>query len=340
MDLRRLRYFLAVADHGGFTAASRAVFVAQPALSLAVKELEQELGAELFLRRGRHVVLTSAGQALVDPARQALRDVETGRAAVAAVTGLSAGSLTLCSLPSLAAEPTATFIGRFRRIHPAVAIDVAAPSDTAELFDMVNSGRCEVGVAVKSDLPDELVDRDLFDQELLLIFPPDSPPQVDPLPLWALDGVAMVATPVGSTSRTLFDSVFAEAGATPTISVVAAPRDAVLRLVGAGAGAAWCPWSGRGGRPPGGARGPAVTGGATPGGAGPSAGPHGPGGSEVRRALGLSPGRARGAERPRWPRPDAVRRPASPRRRPGGAPSAVRNPRGRARGSRGGRSAG
>ena len=241
MDLRRLRYFLAVADNGGFTAASRAIFVAQPALSLAVKELEAELGAELFLRRGRQVVLTSAGQALVDPARQALRDVETGRAAVAAVAGLSAGSLTLCSLPSLAAEPTATFIGRFRRIHPAVAIDVAAPVDTVELLDMVHSGRCEVGVAVKSELPSDLVDRELFDQRLLLIFPPDSPPQVDPLPLWALDGVAMVTTPVGSSSRTLFDQVFAEAGASPTLAVVTAQRDAVLRLVLAGAGAALVP---------------------------------------------------------------------------------------------------
>ena len=241
MDLRRLRYFLAVADNGGFTAASRAIFVAQPALSLAVKELESELGAELFLRRGRHVLLTSAGQALVDPARQALRDVETGRAAVAAVTGLSAGSLTLCSLPSLAAEPTSTFIGRFRRIHPAVAIAVAGPSDATELYDMVNSGRCEVGVAVKSELPADLVDRELFDQQLVLIFPPDSPPQVDPLPLWALDGVAMIASPIGSTSRTLFDAVFAEAGATPTLSVVTAQRDAVLRLVVAGAGAALVP---------------------------------------------------------------------------------------------------
>ncbi|HEX3460771.1 MAG TPA: LysR family transcriptional regulator [Acidimicrobiales bacterium] len=75
MDLRRLEHFLAVADHQGFTAASRAVSVSQPALSLAVKELEAELGTVLFHRLGRRVVVTPAGAALIGPARQALRDV-------------------------------------------------------------------------------------------------------------------------------------------------------------------------------------------------------------------------------------------------------------------------
>ena len=59
MDLRRLTYFLAVVDEGGFTSAAKAVFVSQPALSLAVKELEHELGTELFERLGRSVRLGS-----------------------------------------------------------------------------------------------------------------------------------------------------------------------------------------------------------------------------------------------------------------------------------------
>ncbi|MGD0937615.1 MAG: LysR family transcriptional regulator [Streptosporangiaceae bacterium] len=74
MDLRRLGHFLAVADHGGFSRASKAVFVSQPALSLSVRELEEELGAELFYRAGRSVRLTPAGKALLGPARQPLRD--------------------------------------------------------------------------------------------------------------------------------------------------------------------------------------------------------------------------------------------------------------------------
>src|ERR1700678_791117 len=123
MDSRRLEYFVAVVDHGGFTAASRAIFVSQPALSLAVKELEAEVGTPLFSRVGRRVQLTTAGSALLGPARQVLRDLETGRAAVAAVAGLEAGSLSLASLPTLAADPLARLVGRFRGHHPGVRVD-------------------------------------------------------------------------------------------------------------------------------------------------------------------------------------------------------------------------
>ena len=107
MDSRRLQHFVAVVDHGGFTAASRATFVSQPALSLAVKELEAELGIFLFDRIGRRVQLTDAGHALIGPARQVLRDIDTGREAVEAVSGLESGVLSLASLPTLAADPTA-----------------------------------------------------------------------------------------------------------------------------------------------------------------------------------------------------------------------------------------
>ena len=92
MDTRRLRYFVAVVDHGGFTAAAKATYVSQPALSLAVKELEADLGAALFDRIGRRVQLTAAGTALLGPARQVLRDIETGRAAVSAVAAWSQAS--------------------------------------------------------------------------------------------------------------------------------------------------------------------------------------------------------------------------------------------------------
>ena len=145
MDLRRLGHFLAVADHGGFSRASKAVFVSQPALSLSVRELEEELGAELFYRAGRSVRLTPAGKALLGPARQALRDVDTARAAVASVTGLVTGSLTLGSLPTLAADPLAGLVGRFRTVHPGVLVDLAAPEDTADLAELLQTASAKSG---------------------------------------------------------------------------------------------------------------------------------------------------------------------------------------------------
>src|SRR5688500_8836337 len=139
MDLRRLRLFLAVVDEGGFTAAARAVHVAQPAVSLAVRELEEELGAPLLVRSRQGVTLTPAGEALAAPARQALRDVEIAAAAVAAVTGLVAGRLDVASLPTMAADPLADLVGAFRRAHPAVQVRLAAPNDAEEVAAAVRS---------------------------------------------------------------------------------------------------------------------------------------------------------------------------------------------------------
>src|ERR1700729_3277350 len=155
MESGRLRHFLAVADHGGFTAAAQAVYVSQPALSLAVKELEAELGAALFVRTGRKVHLTAAGTALLEPARQVLRDLETGQAAVDAVAGLEAGNMTLVSLPTLAADPVAPLVGAFRRRYPGALIDMAAHV-TGKLFDLVVSGSCELGVTDAHAIPGAL----------------------------------------------------------------------------------------------------------------------------------------------------------------------------------------
>jgi LysR family transcriptional regulator, carnitine catabolism transcriptional activator len=258
MDLRRLTYFLGVVDHGGFTAAADEVDVSQPALSLAVKELERELGVALFDRVGRRVRLTPAGQALVGPARQALRDVETGRAAVAAVAGLRAGSLALASLPTLTADPLAGLVGRYRRRHPGVTVDLAAPEDSSDLVAMVRDGRCEAGITEITDVPADLTSVAIGGQALLLILPPDLGGWTDPvgasadsgagsgpgtttLDLIDLVDVPFVAAPVGTSTRRLLDEGFAAAGAAPRVAVVTAQRDAILPLVLAGAGAALVP---------------------------------------------------------------------------------------------------
>src|SRR4051794_38301016 len=110
MEVRQLRYALAVVDEGTFTAAAAACFVAQPSLSQAVAALERELGAALFLRLGRRVALTAAGEAFVPAAREALRAIGTVRADVAAVAGVLAGHLDLVALPTLAVDPVTPLV--------------------------------------------------------------------------------------------------------------------------------------------------------------------------------------------------------------------------------------
>jgi DNA-binding transcriptional LysR family regulator len=254
MDLRHLERFLAVVDHGGFTAAADEVDVSQPALSQAIKELEGELGVPLFERLGRRVVTTAAGRALIEPARQALRDVETGIAAVGAVAGISAGSLSLGSLPTLAADPLAGMVGRFRRQHPGVVVDLAAPEDSPDLIAMVRDGRCEAGITESIGVPDDLTSYEIGVQALLLILPPGSGgwgnPLEDPgigtkstitLALADLVDVPFIAAPIGTSTRRLLIEGFSADGAEPHIAVVSAQRDAILPLVLAGAGAALVP---------------------------------------------------------------------------------------------------
>jgi LysR family carnitine catabolism transcriptional activator len=244
MESNRLRHFIAVVDHGGFTAAAQAVYVSQPALSLAVRDLEAELGVALFLRNGRRVQLTSAGEALLGPARQVLRDLETGQAAVEAVAGLEAGTLTLASLPTLAADPLAPMVGAFRRHYPGIRIDLAAPEDTSELFDLVVSGTCELGVTDARDIPDSLEEHSLGRQSLMLIFPPGSDhAEGERLDLSSLETTPFVVAPRGTSTFRLLEEGFAAVQRSPSVAVVTAQRDAIVPLVIAGAGAALVPES-------------------------------------------------------------------------------------------------
>ncbi len=241
MDLRRLTYFLAVAEEGGFTNAAKTLFVSQPALSLAVRQLEEEVGTELLYRLGRGVRLTPAGEAFVGPARQALRDIEVARASAASIAGLETGTLALASLPTLAADPLADLVGRFRAAHPGVHVDLSAPEDTAELVALLRDGVCEVALAEPVSLPETFTIHELGRQRLFVIFPPGTRRGRRSLSVKELEKVTFIATPEGTSSRRLLDEAFAAAGLVPNVVVVAAQREAILPLVAAGAGAAMVP---------------------------------------------------------------------------------------------------
>jgi LysR family transcriptional regulator, carnitine catabolism transcriptional activator len=239
MDSRRLGIFLAVVDTGGFTAAAAELGMSQPAVSQAIRELESELGTPLFQRIGRGVTLTSAGEALIVPARQARHDLEVGKRAVEDVVGLTTGHLDLACLPTLAVAPLAPLVGAFRLAHPGVRIRLADPGGTDDLVELVRSGLAEVGMAEPVDSPG-LRTVPLARQEFLVVLPPATPAP-DPLPLARLAELPLVAAPLGTSTRGLLEEALRRVGGRPSVVVEAAQREAILPLVVGGAGASLLP---------------------------------------------------------------------------------------------------
>ena len=161
-------------------------------------------------------MLTAAGEALVGPARQTLRDVDTARAAVAAVAGLEAGRLDLCALPTLAVDPVAPLTGAFRIAHPGVTVTLADAEGPGEVASLVVSGDAEVGITVEHAANDALRSVALGRQEMLVVLPPGSPARdTRALPAAELASRPIVTTPRGTSTRQLLDEAFASRAAHP-----------------------------------------------------------------------------------------------------------------------------
>jgi DNA-binding transcriptional LysR family regulator len=242
MDERKLGYFLATVDEGSVTRAAERLLVAQPSLSQALRALERELGAELFHRAGRGVALTAAGHALVGPARQVLRAADEARDAVGGVIELKAGTVELAALATLAVDPLAALIGRFRELYPGISIRVVEPDNADGVRSLVRDGTCELGIAHVGLRDDRLVYHSLGEQELLFVMPPgDAGSARRPLGSRELARTPLVVSPPGTSTRILLEQALAAMGATPQIAVETAAREAITPLVLAGAGAALLP---------------------------------------------------------------------------------------------------
>jgi DNA-binding transcriptional LysR family regulator len=268
MDEKRLRYFLAVVEDESVTRAASRLHVAQPSLSQTLRALEGELEVELFHRVGRGLRLSAAGQALIGPAREVLSAIDAARGAVSEVAEVLAGTLEIAALATLAVDPLAALIGRFRREYPGVAVRVQEPPSTAGVGAMVREGACELGFA-RLPLPrDDLHACELGKQELLFVLPPNtslprarasaptsssarprrlragsgsSLPQEGALAAGTLRDIPLVVSPPGTSTRMLLEQALEAVGVTPRIAVQTDAREAIVPLVLAGAGAALLP---------------------------------------------------------------------------------------------------
>ncbi|MEA2247976.1 MAG: hypothetical protein QOH46_2505 [Solirubrobacteraceae bacterium] len=147
MTLQQLRYFLATAEHGSFSAAAGDLRLAQPSVSEQVRLLESELGVALFVRAGRSLALTEAGRTLRGHAGRVLAAVDDARSAVAEVRQVLTGTVTLGIFGTASYYFVAEVIEAFRRRHPGVRVRLVG-ENSAQVVEDIRAGRIEAGVVV------------------------------------------------------------------------------------------------------------------------------------------------------------------------------------------------
>jgi DNA-binding transcriptional LysR family regulator len=239
MDLDQLETLVAVSEEGGITAAAMRRNLSQPAVSLQMKRLEGELGVEILARKGRGVVLTGAGEALLGHARQALMAVRSARAEVAEILGVERGSLRLGTTDAagMGILPAAFF--EFHHRYPGIEVEVEVES-TGTLLEGLRQGHLDLALGTLPVEDPSITSRVLQTECLGLVAPADA----KGIPLTRLLGEQpFIAYPRGSTTRELVDRALEAAGlhARPVMEI---GRPAVMaRLVEAGLGVSVLPES-------------------------------------------------------------------------------------------------
>lgn len=150
MELRQLRYLIALAEERSFTRAAVRSHVAQPALSQQIRRLEDELGLSLVDRTTRQVALTEAGEVLTERARRAVAELEAARAELSELAGVRGGRVTIGAMQTLGAFDLPALLGAFHSQFPGVELSVREEaSDT--LAEMVRSGTVDLALLSVTD---------------------------------------------------------------------------------------------------------------------------------------------------------------------------------------------
>ena len=174
MELRQLRYFLAIAEQGSFSKAAATVYVAQSALSHQLAQLEEELGQPLFHRLPRGVELTPAGRAFHPHALSILRQVEDARHSVTRAEGEVVGKVIFGIPHSVSQALALPLIKAVRAALPRVELELTEEL-TGNLTPQLRTGLIHLAVLFDDGQLDEFRSHPLLDETLLLISPADAP---------------------------------------------------------------------------------------------------------------------------------------------------------------------
>ncbi len=168
MELRHLRYFLAVADCKSFTRAAEVLHISQPTLSQQIRQLEGRLGTRLFQRFARRAELTPAGETFKPYCDRLLNELNDGIVAIAELEGLVRGNLRLAVFHSFTSSLLGPVLADFALRYPGVHV-VARLLPRVEMERELLVGNLDFAVAYASEDNEHIAAETLFEEELVLI---------------------------------------------------------------------------------------------------------------------------------------------------------------------------
>ncbi|MCI0383056.1 LysR family transcriptional regulator [Streptomyces sp. CNQ085] len=178
-DSRHIRTFHEVVRTGSYSAAARSLGYTQPAITQQMKALERAVGTPLFLRAGRRMRLTEAGEALSRHAGVILGSMEAAQRQMTALTRLRAGRVRVCAFPSAGATLVPEALTRLAADHPGIRVELQE-SEPPESLDRVVRGECDITLAftypgLREQVPGELVEVPLLEDQLTVLMPTGHP---------------------------------------------------------------------------------------------------------------------------------------------------------------------
>jgi DNA-binding transcriptional LysR family regulator len=244
MELRQLRYVVAVATHRHFTRAAASVPVAQPALSHQVRLLEQELGIELFERSRGGVRLTEAGEIFLLRARRALAEMDAAREEIAAFKGLTSGRLVLGAMQALAGLDLPRLLAAFHAAYPGIDVSLREDS-TRDMFIMAAHGEIDLAIAALDvERPPGLDAVPLVREPVLMALPAEHPlASQETVALRQLRHETFILFKQGTGLRAVSERAAERAGFVPRVGFQTSSHDRLLALVSEGLGVAFVPAS-------------------------------------------------------------------------------------------------
>jgi DNA-binding transcriptional LysR family regulator len=232
MEIRQLRAFIAIAESGTFTAGAARVHVTQAAVSMQIRQLENELGAKLFIRAPRNVILTEAGEKLLERARHILLEHDAALEEIAELAGAKRGRLRIGSASAgVTADLLPRILKEVRKKYPNA--DISVTSGTSDsLVQQILAAEIDIAfVSLPVTARGIHTERLNEDQLVAIASPRHSQARQRTVSAYALAGEKLILGERGGNTRRLIDEFFAQAGVKPTVAMELSRQAAIKRMV-------------------------------------------------------------------------------------------------------------